>query len=113
MVSLAVLSVFVTVGLLDSVHFRPRLPSQAAGPRAAYAVDVLSVLDLACESLRTRQEKTYSAPFATELYARETVELADGRQGREYPRLKYGGAHLKDPAAEFGRDIARRGVAGA
>jgi len=31
MVSLVVLSVFVAVGLLDSVHFRPRLPGQAAG----------------------------------------------------------------------------------
>ena len=113
MVSLVVLAVFVIVGLLDSVHFRQRLTGQPAGAKAAYAVDVLSLLDVVCEPLRLRREKTYSAPFATELYAKETMELADGRQAREYPRLKHGGAHLKDPASELGRDLSRRSLGGA
>lgn len=112
MVSLVVLAMFVIIGLLDSLHFRPRLTGQAPGAKAAYAVDVLSLLDVLCEPLRQRAEKTYSAPFATELYAKETMELADGRQVREYPRLKHGGAHLKDPQADFAPDVMRRGVAG-
>jgi peptide/nickel transport system permease protein len=112
MVALVVLRVFVIVGLLDSLHFRPRLAAQAAGAKVAYAVDVLSALDVLCAPLRTRAEKTYSAPFATELFAKETVELADGRQAREYPRLKFGGAHLKNPQADFGRDVTRRSVGG-
>ncbi len=112
MVSLVVLAMFVIVGLLDSLHFRPRLAGQPPGAKAAYAVDVLSVLDVLCEPLRQRREKTYSAPLATELYARETVERPDGRQAREYPRLTYGGAHLKNPQEEFAPDVARRAVAG-
>ena len=82
MVGLVVLVVFVVIGLLDSLHFRPRLATQAPGAPAAYAVDVLSVLDVLCEPLRKRVEKTYSAPLAAELYAKETVELADGHQAR-------------------------------
>jgi peptide/nickel transport system permease protein len=112
MVSLVVLVVFVIIGLLDSVHFRQRLTGQPAGAKAAYAVDVLSLLDVVCEPLRLRREKTYSAPFATELYAKETVELAGGGQSREFPRLKYGGAHLKDPQSELARDVSRRALGG-
>ncbi|MBX9848554.1 MAG: ABC transporter permease, partial [Rhodocyclaceae bacterium] len=37
----------------------------------------------------------YSAPLATHLFAKES--RADG-QGRDYPRLKFGGSHLADPA---------------
>jgi peptide/nickel transport system permease protein len=112
MVSLIVLTAFVAIGLLDSLHFRPRLAGQPAGAKAAYAVDVLSVLDVLCEPLRARREKTYSAPFATVLYARETIDLPDGRQVREYPRLRYGGAHLGNPDLELAPDVARRAVAG-
>ena len=112
MVGLVVLAMFVVVGLLDSLHFRPRLAEQSPGAKAAYAVDVLSMMDVLLEPLRKRVEKTYSAPLAIELYAKETVELADGRQAREYPRLKYGGAHLKDAQQDFASDVARRGLAG-
>ena len=112
MVGLVALSVFVAIGLLDSLHFRPRLPAQQAGAAAAYAVDVLSVMDVLCEPLRKRVEKTYSAPFATELYARETVELPDGSATRGYQRLKHGGAHIEDPRQDFAQDVARRGLAG-
>jgi len=112
MASLVVLAMFVIVGLLDSVHFRPRLTGQPPGAQAAYAVDVLSLLDVLCDPLRQRREKTYSAPLATGLYARETVELPDGRQVREYPRLSHGGAHLKNPQEDFALDVARRTAAG-
>ena len=112
MTSLVVLVVFVVIGLLESMHFRPRLAGQPAGAKAAYAVDVLSLLDVVCEPLRQRREKTYSAPLATHLFAKETMELPDGRQVREYPRLKHGGAHLKNPDQEFEADVARRAVAG-
>jgi peptide/nickel transport system permease protein len=112
MVGLVVLAVFVVIGLLDSVHFRPRLAGQPAGAGPVYAVEVLSLLDVICEPLRQRREKTYSAPLATHLFARETLELADGRQVREYPRLKYGGVQLEHPQEEFAPDVTRRAVAG-
>jgi peptide/nickel transport system permease protein len=75
-------------------------------------VEVLSALDMVLGSLRTKREKTYSAPLAAQLYAKETVELPGGGQAREFPRLKYGGAALKDPARERGTDVALTGTAG-
>jgi peptide/nickel transport system permease protein len=104
MSALVVLAVFVAIGLLDSIHYRPAL-ERKAGQGAAYSTEVLSVFDAIASPLRDRRERTYSAPFATRAYARETLEIPgpDGkvRQVREFPRLVWGGAHLKD---ETGRD---------
>ena len=104
-----VLGAFVVIGLLDSLHYRERLhDSPADAPQ--YSVEVLSVFDALVGELRTQQEKTYSAPLAMQLYAKEFVER-DGATVREYPRLKYGGAHLGH-AAERLPDIAWRSLAG-
>jgi len=102
-----VLLAYVTVGLLDSVHFR--LPLAADGNRTEthYAPEVLSLLDVIAHPIRTKVEKTYSAPFATHLYSKEAVETPEGRQ-RIHPRLEHGGAHLQDPAADKAADIAVR-----
>ncbi|MEK7877256.1 MAG: ABC transporter permease, partial [Pseudomonadota bacterium] len=113
MIGLVVLLVFVAAGLVDSVHFRPRLAMSDPNAKVAYAVEVLSVLDLVLEPLRTRREKTYSAPLATHLYAKEMIELPDGGQARDFPRLNYGGAQLKDPDRDWAGDIARTALGGA
>jgi len=112
MAALTVLAFFVLVGLLDSVHYRPALPDEPGKPRA-YAVEVLSLFDKLAEPLRTRKERTYSAPLATHLFSKETVELPDGRTAREYPRLRFGGANLQNPAEERAGDILRRVASGA
>ncbi|MBI5604889.1 MAG: ABC transporter permease [Deltaproteobacteria bacterium] len=112
MVSMVVLGGFLVVGLLDSVHFRPAIETGHKGGRS-YAVEVLSLLDVMVQPLRRQTEKTYSAPFATHLYARETIEFPDGRQVRTFPRLRYGGAHLNNPDRDKTGDIALRGGAGA
>jgi peptide/nickel transport system permease protein len=101
MAALTVLLVFAAVGLLDSLHYRPR-PAQ---------VEIWSVLDALFAHLKTDTEKTYSAPFATHLYAKETVENEDGTRASVYPRLKYGGEYLTDPADRTGDVIARGGLA--
>ena len=106
MASLVILSVYVAVGLMDSVHYRPLLETQKQGERI-YSNEVLSLLDKMTTPLRTRLEKTYSAPFAMQAYTKETMEYPDGRHAREYPRLLYGGAHLQDPDARAA-DITRR-----
>ncbi|MBT8121280.1 MAG: ABC transporter permease, partial [Gammaproteobacteria bacterium] len=92
--SAIVLGAFVLVGLLDSMHYRLPLAANGATTETHYAVEVLSALDALTGGLRTRVEKSYSAPFATHLFTRETVDLPDGTQGRIYPRLEYGGQHL-------------------
>ena len=112
MIAAVILIAFVTVGLLDSLHFRPLLPGDAAAGKANYAVDVMSVFDLIAAPLKRKQEKTYSAPLSAYLFAKETVELPDGSEARVFPRLTHGGAHLKDPATEQRADIVKRMVAG-
>jgi peptide/nickel transport system permease protein len=59
-----------------------------------YAIEVLSLLDAVAQPLRTRSEKTYSEPFATRLYAKETIDVPGQGSVRDYPRLKHGGQHL-------------------
>ena len=92
--SAVVLAAYLLVGLADSLHFR-----------GAGSFQIQSVLDVVLTHLDTRDEKTYSAPLATRLYAKEQIEAADGKSVRDYPRLKFGGAHLKDEA-DAPRDIA-------
>ncbi len=112
MAAAVVLSAFVAVGLLDSVHFREPLEQRGNDGEVFYSVEVLSLLDLALRPLKERSEKTYSAPFATHLYAKETLELPDGSKVRDYPRLLYGGAHLGDPEHERWPDILQRSSQG-
>jgi peptide/nickel transport system permease protein len=112
MVSLLVLSLFVLVGLLDSLHYRVALPEKSNG-QTVYTPEVLSVFDHLVEGLRTRTEKTYSAPLAAYLYAKESIETPDGKVVRDYPRLKYGGAQLADPGRELAGDVERRALSGA
>jgi peptide/nickel transport system permease protein len=86
-----------------------KLPdSPADAPQ--YSVEVLSVFDALVGDLRTRQEKTYSAPLAMQLYAKEFIER-DGVTVRDYPRLRYGGTHVRDAEARL-PDIARRALSG-
>jgi peptide/nickel transport system permease protein len=104
------LAFYLGVGLLDSLHYRPELPSKA-GEAKVYSVQVVSLLDLALTGLRSRNERTYSAPLATRLFQKEQVEQPDGKSMRDFPRLRHGGAHLKDEA-DAGKDIALRTLAG-
>ena len=110
MASAVVLAAYVVLGLLDSLHFRPALEGKADAPKA-YASEVLSVLDAGLVQLRGRGEKTYSAPLAIRSYAKEQIELPDGRQLRDFPRLRFGGAHLKDEG-EWAGDVAKRALGG-
>lgn len=103
--SAVVLLAFVAVGVLDSLHFRLPLEKQGNGAETHYSPEVLSVFDLMAGPLRKQVEKTYSAPFAAQLYTKETIELPGGKQVRDYPRLKFGGAHLREPAREQAGDV--------
>jgi len=111
--SAVVLLFFIVVGLADSLHFRARLAEAPGGEqKAAYSVEVNSLLDVALGSLRTRIEKTYSEPLATRSFAKEMVTRADGVQQREFPLLRHGGRHLADESAQSA-DVWGRLVTGA
>ncbi len=106
--SAVVLLAFILVGLLDSLHFRLPLENNGNASETHYAIDVLSVLDVLAGPLRTQDEKTYSAPFATHLYAKESVERADGSTAREFPPLQHAGRHLQDSGIDKRTDILQR-----
>jgi len=114
MAAAVVLAAFLTIAILDSIHFYPRLDPVGGddGGEAQYATEVISVFDRLVGPVRDHVEKTYSAPFAIRAFSKETIELADGRTVRDYPRLRYGGAHLDD-VRERGADILQRASSGA
>jgi peptide/nickel transport system permease protein len=111
MVSLLVLSLFFLVGLLDTLHYRAALPERNIG-ETVYSPEVLSVFDKLVTPLRMQTEKTYSAPLAVTLYAKESVIDKSGHVLRDYPRLRYGGVQLAN-AQQRGSDVLRRGLTGA
>jgi ABC-type dipeptide/oligopeptide/nickel transport system permease component len=100
--SLAVLAVYILIAVLDSATWRDvdRSAVGAAGgaPATAAALSApRSVLDRLCVPLSSRTEKTYSAPLAKKLLAKETIEAeVDGRIDlrRDYPPLQHPGWHL-------------------
>src|SRR5262245_50911293 len=103
MLSFAILCVYGVIGFLDTLHFRF---TSATNPTAGR---VQSVLDRLSTPLVERAEKTYSAPFATHLYTKETVLTPEGHQVRVYPRLQYAGRHLHDPSERWPDIRARLG----
>lgn len=97
MAAFLILMSYVGVGLLDSVHYK-----KGDDP------EILSFLDDVVGGLKTREEKTYSAPFATHQFSKETIVKKDGTKVRDFPRLKYGGAHLENTQSDKANDIFQR-----
>lgn len=133
MCSAVVLLVFVVIGLLDSLHYQPRLPpvvtsssttSATASPGAGtaaktssattatapiYAPKVKSLLDALLEDTAfARPEKTYSAPLAWLQYTKESILQEGGEPRRDFPRLRFGGKHLTVPDEQWGADVTKR-----
>lgn len=105
------LSLYIAIGLIDSLHFHPKL-DDSNSKETIYSTEILSVLDLVLSDLRQNTERTYSAPLASYAFAKEMIDLADGTQIRDYPRLKYGGAHLDDPESQRSHDILNKLISG-
>ncbi len=116
MVSFLILLFYISIALLDSVHFRRALESldstSSAISETHYSPKVESVLEVILASLRDSSEKTYSSPFSAYAWIKEPKELSDGKVIREYPRLAHGGAHLNNPEDELLPDVIMRIIAG-
>jgi len=112
MVCMGICLLYAAVALMDSVHFQERAVSEDGSREVTDAGDpvyrpsVLTVLDVICSGLRERTEKTFSAPFASHQFTKETRNFADGSSERDFPRLRHGGSHLEEPHNR-GKDIAR------
>ncbi len=113
--SAAVLITYLLVAVADSIHFqlpvKDPVTATAEKSEIQYQSEVLSLLDISLETLRTRQEKSYSAPFASRLYTKENIERADGTTTRDYPALRYGGVHLQEGESKKS-DIFWRSIKG-
>lgn len=78
-----VLSFFLVIGILDSIHLRDN-----AGQGRSENGKASTLLERILAPLGQTYEKTYSAPLALNLYSTETV-LVDGKAQQIYPRLQY------------------------
>ena len=117
MVSFAILSVYVLAGLLDSIRWGDpvlnpdgKLVRNEVGG-LIYSPRRLSLLDRVCTPLREKAEKTYSAPLATRLHAKTTIQQPDGRVSREYPALRHPRSHLFG-TDKVGTDVFYRALKG-
>jgi peptide/nickel transport system permease protein len=108
-----VLALCLLVTLLDSLHYRPRLPPApgVAGTAPAYASITRSLLDQVLWALVESRESTYSRPLAYVGFTKETL-LIDGSAQRVAPRLKFGGRHLRNPDQDWAADVLSRAAKG-
>jgi peptide/nickel transport system permease protein len=109
--SSVILLLCLAITLLDSVHYRPLLPATTPGETAAYDTRTRSLLDALLARQIDSREATYSRPLSTVGFTKESVEV-NGRLQRVAPRLKFGGAHLTDPASQWLPDLLWRGALG-
>jgi peptide/nickel transport system permease protein len=106
-----VLLLFVAVTLLDSIHFRRALQPDQGSSQVFYDTRTESVLELLLSRQIAMRETTYSAPLATRGHTKESIEEG-GKTVRDFPRLAFGGAHLKDADREWAGDVLARGLVG-
>ena len=105
-----VMALFLGVTLVDSVHLRPALATTDGS--TVYDTRTLSTLDLLLARQTAMREVSYSVPLGTHGFNKESIVDAQGQARRDYPRLKFGGAHLSDPATQWAGDVARRAALG-
>ena len=79
MVSLLVLLAFLMMSVLDSIRFYPAL-STSHQRETNYAGEPITILDFVLSGIKTRTEKTYSAPLTSFSYAREMIRFPDGQE---------------------------------
>ncbi len=122
LVCLGILVCYLLIGVLDSIAWRDPLIKRGSSNgvttltrnekgQVVYKPHGLSLLDRLCTPLREKTEKTYSAPLATQLYAKSTIQTPDGQTIREYPPLNHPRTHLFG-TDKVGNDVLYRALKG-
>jgi len=111
MMTFTVIIAYVSVALLDSLHFRVALenPEGLETQEIFYDNKVTSVLDVLSGGMGERFERTYSAPFALKSFEKQTLEDEFGRTIRDYPPLIHAGVHLDSPGDKWA-DVGQRSL---
>ncbi len=107
--SMVILIVYVTIGFLDSIHFREAIAKTNNESTQHYSTTVYSVLDKILAPVGDDYEKTYSSPFSIHLFVKNTIMNSNGERIRDYPRLKYAGLHIKNADQKY-HDILIRSI---
>ena len=96
--SFLVILAYVSLALLDSIHFRLALPAAEGqqSDKVYYSNDVSSVLDLVLGEMDDNIERTYSAPFSLKSYSKMFMENERGETIRDFPALTHAGQHLEN-----------------
>ena len=93
-VSVIVLSFFMVIAFLDSIHFKDKVYNEESN-QYIYSSEIKSALDIVLLPIHKYSEKSYSAPFSSHLYSKETVRISDNEEKRIHPKLLYKGNHNK------------------
>lgn len=100
-ISVMILLCYVSIGLLDSVHFRQALTNTGESEQQHYSSDVITLLDLLLAPVRAKSETSYSAPFATHSFGRELQTSDSGEVTYAYSELKFAGSHLESESQKW------------
>ncbi len=92
--SVVVLFFFILITFIDSIHIKEKIYDQEK-KEYIYSNEVKSLLDIILLPMHQYSEKSYSAPFSSYLYNKETIKLEKNTNKRVYPKLKYKGNHNK------------------
>ena len=95
MASFLIVISFLGVALLDSIHYHKILPQQI-NHHIHYSPKTYSLLDDILAPIGERHEKTYSAPFSLNLFAKEFITDSKGITHNVYPRLSYADMSISD-----------------
>ena len=93
-ISIVVLAFFLLIAILDSIHFKEKIKNEK-NDLISYSSEIKSVLDLILLPTYQNTEKSYSSPFSSNLYSKETRILENNIEQRVYPKLLYKGNNNK------------------
>ncbi len=93
-ISAVVLSFFMLTALLDSIHVKEKIYNEDRN-EYVYAQEINSILDIILLPISKNSEKSYSSPFSSHLYSKETIKFSNNEEKRIYPKLLYKGNHNK------------------
>ena len=93
-ISVVVLSFFMITALLDSIHIKDKVYN-VDKEEYIYSQEIKSILDIILLPIHKNTEKSYSSPFSSHLYSKETVKIDNKIEKRIYPKLLFKGNHNK------------------
>jgi peptide/nickel transport system permease protein len=93
-ISAVVLSFFMLTALLDSIHIKDKIYNEDRN-EYVHSQEINSILDIILLPISKNTEKSYSSPFSSHLYSKETVKSYNDKEKRIYPKLLHKGNHNK------------------